>query len=153
MNLIEKIAARKKQLKFLRKLDFERFHWLLHELKIRYTPFPRYYMRITKRYKRKQAVRKEARKLWNSKMEAFRKSVEAEKAEFYEKKEKMLEEMRRDMRELNIDEHKVFSDFQKSLEPPKQVHVNKNYQRILRNYDEAVASGKLVPKKTMSPIR
>ncbi|KAK6187937.1 hypothetical protein SNE40_005855 [Patella caerulea] len=101
--LVEKIQKRKKYMKFLRREDYERFEWLLDELKIKYIPPPAYYKFVSKRQKRKIEVKDAAYAVRQSKIDALKKKLEAEKEAFMQEKEEILAEIQKEAEKYELD--------------------------------------------------
>lgn len=121
--LVEKIQLRKKILKYLRRKDYQRFLWLLQELRIRYVLPPDYYRQITKKYRRKQQVWEEANNLRLKKIADLKAQLEAEREEFVRYKEEVLSRIEADAAKYNLD----LQEFVKKLERKR---IGKSYPRI-----------------------
>ncbi|XP_076466123.1 small ribosomal subunit protein uS15m-like [Babylonia areolata] len=121
--LVEKIQLRKKMLKKLRRTDYQRFLWLLQELRIRYVLPPDYYRRITRKYRRKQRVWEAASSLRQKKIEALKAQLEAEKADFLRHKEEVLRQLGEDAQRYGLD----LGDFEQKLERKR---MGKTFPRI-----------------------
>ncbi|KAL5009824.1 hypothetical protein ScPMuIL_012129 [Solemya velum] len=113
--LIEKIAMRKKMLKYLRRDDYERFIWLLKELKIRYVPSPPYMGRVTRRAQRKRDARENAIELQNRKIADLMEKFEKEKVEFYKYKTETLKEIEEDIEKYSLDRASIIKSVQMKL--------------------------------------
>ena len=103
-------------LKYLRKQDYENFLWLLRELKIRYVPPPAYYKRITRKYRRKEEVLHEAVRLRREKLKALQDQLAQERVEFEEYKQKTLEQIEKDIKELNLDREAIKKKLERKIE-------------------------------------
>lgn len=121
--LVEKIQMRKKILKFLRREDYQRFMWLLRELRIRYVLPKDYQKRETRRYKRKQAVFKAADELRKKKIAELREQLEAEREEFMKYKEATLQQIEEDIAKYSLDR----SEFEEKL---KRQRIGRTFPRI-----------------------
>ncbi|KAL8599111.1 hypothetical protein ACOMHN_007827 [Nucella lapillus] len=121
--LVEKIQLRKKMLKNLRRNDYQRFLWLLQELRIRYVLPPDYHKLITRKYRRKQEVWEAANSLRQKKMDALKAQLAAEKEDFLRHKEEVLKQLEEDAQSYGLD----LADFGKKLQ---RRPVGKTYPRI-----------------------
>lgn len=121
--LVEKIQMRKKILKILRRTDYQRFLWLLQELRIRYVLPPDYYRQVTKRFRRKQRVWEAANNLRLKKIAELKEQLEAEKADFLRSKEETLNEIQADAAKYGFD----LEEFAKKLERKR---IGKTYPYI-----------------------
>lgn len=102
-DLNERIAKRRKWLKELRKLDFERFIWICKKLKLRYkrvTPYS--YFKLSRRGRRKKKARKRSFKMKISKIVSLKEKLAAEKVEFDQHKAETLKQIQKDLKELNL---------------------------------------------------
>ncbi|XP_060575229.1 small ribosomal subunit protein uS15m-like [Ruditapes philippinarum] len=116
-HLIERIAKRKKTLKKLRALDYDRFLWLLKELKLTWTPEDPYrYWKPCRRSRIKQGVRQEMRKEKREKIEKVQADIEQEKEKFYEMKQKVLEEIDKEIKQYGLDKEKILREFKRRKE-------------------------------------
>lgn len=122
-DLNERIAKRRKWLKQLKKLDRERFIWICQQLKLYYRPVPRYeYFPLSRKGRRKKAARKKYFALKIEKIVALQEKLEKEKDEFYKYKEETLNEIQKDLKELNLTIDDVYdpSDVSKQVREKKQ---------------------------------
>lgn len=91
-HLYDRIAKRKKILSYLRQQDYDRFLWLLKELKITYTIPDRYhYFKKNKRALAKQKIRDDLYSEMNKKMAALKIQIEAEKDAYLKEKAAVLD--------------------------------------------------------------
>ena len=118
--LKEKIEKRQKLLKQLSKHDYDRFVWLLKELKINYKPHTKETVtRLTKREKIRKAVEDKMKVEKTAKMEALRERFIKEKELFMEHKKKILEEIARDIEKYELDKDKIIQSYKDYLEASK----------------------------------
>lgn len=110
--LIERIAKRKKYLERLRSVDYNRFMWLLKELKISYTPYNKYsYYKMRKRAAVKTEVKQEYLNEKQRKIEEVKQKLEEEKEQFFQLKEKILKEIDNDIKEYGLDKVEILKQF------------------------------------------
>ena len=102
--LVERIQARKRNLRNLRQLDHAKFIWMLDQLSIKYTPTKQYHHKLSKRATRKKAARDAAKVVRKAKLEAFRAKLEEEKVVFAEYKKKELAMIADELKELGAPE-------------------------------------------------
>lgn len=120
--LEEKIAKRRKRLKQLRKLDYERFMWLLRTLKIQYTTSPAYPKKISRAGRIKQASREEAFAYKQKKMQELEEKIKQEYDKFKVFKEKELEEINQIVQEYGLDMETILKDIQQN-ETAKEIKI------------------------------
>nr|CAG4649491.1 EOG090X09BQ [Scapholeberis mucronata]SVE93733.1 EOG090X09BQ [Scapholeberis mucronata] len=98
----ETIEKRNSLLKTLRRTDYKRFEWLLEKLDLVYHPHPNPIVPVT----RKGALRKLAdvycEKIRNERLEAYKQELEKEKIKFKEEKEKTLQWIEQEEKELGL---------------------------------------------------
>nr|KAG5711230.1 hypothetical protein BaRGS_004874 [Batillaria attramentaria] len=121
--LVEKIQMRKKILKFLRREDYQRFLWLLRELRIRYVLPPDYYKHESKRFKRKQEVFKAADELRKKKIAELREQLESEREEFMQYKAETLKQIEDDMAKYNLDKEQFAAKLRRKREGKTYPHI------------------------------
>ncbi|XP_076079886.1 uncharacterized protein LOC143049990 [Mytilus galloprovincialis] len=107
--LNESIAKRKKFLKELRAEDYERFIWLLKELKIRYIPAKKT-VRVSKRQNRINENKTISDDIRNKKEEELRLVLEREKEEYLMNKEKILEDIEKEIEEYGLDKEEILKN-------------------------------------------
>ncbi|XP_062603381.1 small ribosomal subunit protein uS15m-like [Saccostrea cucullata] len=108
--LQEQIQGRQKELKKLRKADYQRFIWLLKELELKYKPHPLYVDVNSRRAKMRQYLREEACRKIREKIQTVYERLDDEKEKFYAEKEKQLAEIRKDLLEYNINDYEVLEN-------------------------------------------
>lgn len=121
--LVIKIARRKKYLKQLRNEDYERFLWLLKELKIRYIP-AKPTRRITKQQIKLDAAQAIVEEQRLKKEEEVRQYIESQKEEYLKSKKQLLEEIEKDIKEYNLDKQEILQnveDIRYAREQPPKV--------------------------------
>ncbi|XP_052087763.1 28S ribosomal protein S15, mitochondrial-like isoform X7 [Mytilus californianus] len=107
--LNESIAKRKKFLKELRAEDYERFIWLLKELKIRYIPAKKT-VRVSKRQNRINENQTISDDIRNKKEEELRLVLEREKEEYLMNKEKILEDIEKEIEEYGLNKEEILQN-------------------------------------------
>ncbi|XP_064629191.1 small ribosomal subunit protein uS15m-like [Lineus longissimus] len=101
--LIERIQKRKKILKLMQRKNRDQFESLLEEFKIVYVPPPDYYRHVSYKRKLKKAAREKAMEMKDEKSKNFRLSIEKERQDFYAKKDEILADIEKQLKELNLD--------------------------------------------------
>ncbi|XP_045195325.1 28S ribosomal protein S15, mitochondrial-like [Mercenaria mercenaria] len=138
--LIERIAKRKKLLKFLRKLDYDRFLWLLKELKVTWTPDDpyRYFNKLSKKAILKKEAREEMLSEKRKKVENIRAELETEKEKFYKMKEKVLQEIDNDIKEYGLNKVEILKSFQDHMieQQKKNIEGAKKLNKLQRTINE-----------------
>ena len=133
----ELIDKRTKLLKNLSKRDYDRFIWLLKELKIEYRPNnPKTLAKLSK----KDTVRKEAAdevvQNKEEKLKKLRERFAQEKEKFMEHKKSVLEEIEQDIETYQLDKEKIiqnYKDYLESLKPkPKLKPLCNTYEVPLK---------------------
>ena len=120
--LVIRIARRKKYLKLLRNEDYERFLWLLKELKIRYIP-ARKTTRVTYKQERIKSAETKADEQMIIKEDEIRRLLEKEKEEYLKAKPQMLEEIENDIKEYGLSKEEILQNVENIRyareQPPK----------------------------------
>ncbi|XP_052811338.1 28S ribosomal protein S15, mitochondrial-like [Mya arenaria] len=115
--LVERIAKRKKILGYLRQLDYDRYLWMLKELKVTYAqPDPYAYWKKTGSRVTKQAEQREH--LYSTMREKINKvqaEIETKKKEFRKEKEMVMAEIDKDIEEYNLNKEKIIADYEKRM--------------------------------------
>lgn len=102
--LVERIQSRKKKLRKLREVDFEKFEWLLDELKIKYVPYDAYsYRHYGKRAVRKMAARNRTLAMYKQKLNSLQIDLIEEKEKFDVIKMQELNVIEQQLSELGIE--------------------------------------------------
>ncbi|XP_071115259.1 small ribosomal subunit protein uS15m-like [Haliotis cracherodii] len=101
--LVEKIQMRKKLLKYLRQEDYQRFLWLLRELKIRYAPIQEYHGHASKKFLKRSSTVKAAFDVRKQKLFELREQLDAERVDYEVYKQKTLVNIKNDIDKLNLD--------------------------------------------------
>lgn len=103
VKLVEGIQRRKQYLKELRRIDRERFEWLLKELNLTYTPPSEYKWKPSKRQLRKRAAREACWAILNEKMKQLELQIEREKKDFAHFKVEELSRIEKELHELGFE--------------------------------------------------
>ncbi|XP_046577216.1 28S ribosomal protein S15, mitochondrial-like [Haliotis rubra] len=101
--LVEKIQMRKKLLKYLRKEDYQRFLWLLRELRIRYVPIQEYHGHASKKFLKRSGTVKAAFNVRKQKLIELREQLDAERVDYEVYKQKALADIQIDIEKLCLD--------------------------------------------------
>ncbi|XP_067675229.1 small ribosomal subunit protein uS15m-like [Haliotis asinina] len=101
--LVEKIQMRKKLLKYLRKEDYQRFLWLLRELRIRYVPIQEYHGHASKRFLKRSGTVKAAFDVRKQKLIELREQLDAEWVDYEVYKQTTLADIQNDIEKLCLD--------------------------------------------------
>lgn len=101
--LVEKIQMRKKLLKYLRQEDYQRFLWLLRELKIHYAPIQEYHGHASKKFLKRSSTVKAAFDVRKQKLFELREQLDAERVDYEVYKQKTLVNIKNDIDKLNLD--------------------------------------------------
>ena len=96
-------------------MDYDKFLWLLEELKIQYIPQPQYNRKESKRARRIRLACEEGLALKKAKMQAYQQKLTEEKLRFMEFKEKEMADIERQLKELGIPEMKSLDKTIKDL--------------------------------------
>lgn len=118
--LIERIQARNKWLRVLRTLDYEKFEWLLRELKIKHVPVVKYNRKESRQAERKRLAREEGMAIREAKIAEFREKLEEEQLNFLEHREQEMADIEQQLKELGITE---FSTLEGALEALGMSHT------------------------------
>ena len=87
----------------MKKLDYERFIWICQQLDLKYHRVSRYsYFTLSKRGKRKKAAGKKYFALKIEKLVALKEKLKKEKVEFDKYKIETLNQIEKDLKELNL---------------------------------------------------
>lgn len=99
------IQGRKKMMKFLRRVDQEKFEWLCKELKLDYVDVPEPFeiLPLSKRETREKAARDAAEKLRAEKFEIFREKLNEQRREYEIFKTKEMEDILKEMDNLGLE--------------------------------------------------
>ncbi|KAL3883758.1 hypothetical protein ACJMK2_029990 [Sinanodonta woodiana] len=101
--LVEHIQRRRKLLKYLKKQDYERFIWLLKDLKVRFINIPLFNKRESRRDKIKRLAKEESLALKNKKIEALKQQLAEEHSKFQEQKKQIMDKIEKDIAEFSLD--------------------------------------------------
>lgn len=117
--LINRIFKRKKLLRALRKLDYDRYMWLLKELQVTCSPVNPYEYFKFRTTGRRATLKRETREAVlaekKRKLEEIKAELTKEKEKFFDLKGKIFEEIDRDIKEYGLDKVEVLTKFQKRL--------------------------------------
>ena len=130
--LHERLQKRRSWVNKLRKLDIEKFDWLLKELKIKYIPYKEFNFKLGKRARAKAAARDKFLAIKRQKMDEFREKLEAEREAFEKVKEKELEAIEKELKSLGIEEFKSFEDTIEALKYGKPLPAKSKRQKTRR---------------------
>lgn len=124
----EMIEKRTKLLKDLSRRDYDRFLWLLKELKIEYRPRNKFTMiKLSKRDKIRQEAADEVAQQKEEKVQKLRERFAEEKERFMEHKKSVLEEIERDIEKYQLDKNKIIQNYKNYLESLKPKPKEKPY--------------------------
>jgi hypothetical protein len=98
-----RLRKRRRLIEELRKKDFEKFDWLLTQLKINYCPHDEPTLGVGRKELRRRAAQDKLNTIIDKKMDEFRKHLAIEREEFERQKEKELKEIQHELKELGID--------------------------------------------------
>lgn len=116
----EKIDKRQKLLKILSRTDYDRFQWLLKELKIEYTPRTKASMvKLSKRQTILKAKEDEVNEQKIQKMEELRQKFAEEKEKFMQHKNSVLEDIEKDIEKYQLDKERIIRSYKEYLEDLK----------------------------------
>ena len=101
--LVERIQCRRQYLKRLRRVDVEKYEWLLARLEIRHVPTPTPFRKPYKRELREAAVRDRATAIRDTAIADLRQRLDAERLEFAQFKTSEMEAIRADAATLGAD--------------------------------------------------
>lgn len=120
--LYERIAKRKKLLSYLRVQDYDRFLWLLKELKLTYTPVKQYdYFTLGKRALEKKRIREELYAEMTTKIKSVKERIEVEKENFLQEKEKVLEEIDNAVKNNIVTQEEIDQIYTQHIEERKKL--------------------------------
>ena len=120
VNLKEKIEKRAKLLRILSGKDYDRFLWLLKELKIQFKHKTREdYIRLTKKQVKEKEVTDEVLRKRTERLGELRERFAKEKEQFMEYKKTTLDEIDREIKEYNLDKDKLIKNYLDYLEKVK----------------------------------
>lgn len=126
---------RKKILSYLRQVDYDRFLWLLKELKITYTMKTRHSTRkVSRRAKEKQEVKKQYIDELSKKLEAVKEKIELEKVAFLNERKKVLAEIDENVQKKIIEKEEVEKLYEESLDGRKKVKEIKQQQPVYSSW-------------------
>ncbi|KAF5281575.1 hypothetical protein FQA39_LY05110, partial [Lamprigera yunnana] len=103
VNLQELIDKRKKHLKYLRRWDYKKFEWLIDNLNIVYKPPPNEFHRITRKESLRKLTDKYCDDIRNDRLNQYRLQLESEQPEFLKEKINMLEFIRKEQMDCNVE--------------------------------------------------
>lgn len=138
---IRKLAkARLEMLKQLREIDYKRYEWLLERLDLQYKPkpLPEDEIMIARKEGLRQLTNAYCENVRNEKLNAYRKTLEAQQLPFLEQKLKNLEFIRNEQMNLKvnvtitqqqIDEtRQLYDDMKKEYEMKKPEQLKKKWK-------------------------
>ena len=109
--LVRRIQARRKLLKILRRLDFEKFEWLLEELQIKYIPYdPQAYYRVGKRETQRLAAEKKTLEVYEQKMQDLKAELTEEHKKFQVVKFQELAKIEEGMKAMGLEPQETMED-------------------------------------------
>lgn len=100
--LKELIEKRKKYLKFLRRYDYKRFEYMLEQLDIKYMPPPDRFHWIARKDAMKALTRRFCRNIKQTRLEAYKHTLQEQQLNFLENKIKNLEFIRNEQIECKV---------------------------------------------------
>ena len=122
------IEKRTKLLKNLSKRDYDRFLWLLKELKIEYRPNnPKTLIKLSKKDTVRKATADEVTQKKAEKLLKLRERFVEEKERFMDHKKSVLEEIERDIETYQLDKDKIIQNYKDYLESLKPKPRHKPY--------------------------
>ena len=134
----ELIEKRTKLLKNLSKRDYDRFLWLLKELKIEYKPKnPKTLVKLSKKDTVRKGAADEVTQNKEEKLEKLRERFAEEKERFMEHKKSVLEGIERDIETYQLDKDKIiqnYKDYLESLKPKPKVKPYINTYEVPKKY-------------------
>lgn len=104
--LVGRIQARKKYMRMLREIDYERFEEICEKLKIKYIPTPEYNRKESRKGRLKREHNEAAFAKIKETMEAYNKHLQEEKLSFLKYKEETLAQIIEDLNEISDDADK-----------------------------------------------
>ncbi|KAL4233713.1 ribosomal protein S15 [Mactra antiquata] len=112
--LVKTIEKRKKMLRKLRRIDYDRFVWLLRYLQITFQEDKPYtYWKLGRYAVQKSDARQEAYQEGRQKFLEVQKRFEEEKTEYIKEKEKVLNEIDADIKHYNLGKVEVLKAYEK----------------------------------------
>ncbi|KAK3580502.1 hypothetical protein CHS0354_001100 [Potamilus streckersoni] len=105
--LVEQIQRRRKLLKFLKKQDYERFIWLLKDLKVKFINIPAFNKRETRKGRLKRLAQEESLALKRKKIEALKQQLAEEHKIFQEQKKQIMNTIEKDITNFNLDKELI----------------------------------------------
>ncbi|XP_052239699.1 28S ribosomal protein S15, mitochondrial-like isoform X2 [Dreissena polymorpha] len=117
--LIERIAKRKKILGYLRQLDYDRYLWMLREMKMTYTqpdPYRFFNKKKSERIMTYKKTREDLFQAISDKMEKVKAEVQAEKEKFFKEKEMVLAQIDQQIAQAGLNKEEVIARYEKKLQ-------------------------------------
>jgi len=130
--LVERIARRKKILGYLRQIDYDRYEWMLNELKVANEPRDPYkiFEKKSARVKEITEIRKNLRRTIQKKIKTVKQDLRSQEEDYFKEKEQILQDIDKDIEILGLNKDEIIANYEKKMIEKATADMPKNKRRF-----------------------